>query len=75
MDYDGRERTLEVFDADAHEQLALRTRLRPLLNELEVALGGSIVIIFHTRRETARLYSDITKNLNDAVFRGRMRRN
>jgi len=55
-DYDGRERTLDVFNTDAEEQLTLRKRLRPLREEIERVIGGPIVIIFHTKSETARLY-------------------
>ncbi|HVV81752.1 MAG TPA: hypothetical protein VHE35_01690 [Kofleriaceae bacterium] len=55
-DYDGRERTLEIFNADAGEQRALLGRLRPVRDELEAAAGGPIVFIFHTCRESARLH-------------------
>jgi hypothetical protein len=57
-DYDGRERTLEVFNADAAEQRPLIRRLRPLRQELESALGGPVVVIFHTTAESARLYRE-----------------
>lgn len=55
-DYDGRERTLDVFNADAREQLDLLTRFRALRPGVEAALGGPVVVIFHTTVETARLY-------------------
>lgn len=68
-DYDGRDRTLEVFNADPREQRELLRRLRPLRTELETAVGGPVIVIFHTREESARLYSDfVTKALADEVI-------
>lgn len=57
--YDGSERTLEIFEADAREQRELRRRLRPVRAELDAAAGGPIVILFHTRAESRRLYADV----------------
>jgi hypothetical protein len=57
-DYDGRDRTLEVFNADPAEQGDLYRRLRPLRKEMEALAGGPVIVIFHTRAESARLYSD-----------------
>lgn len=57
--YDGCERTLEVFDADAGEQLPLLRRLCSERAALEHAAGGPLVIVFHTRAETSRLYPDV----------------
>jgi hypothetical protein len=61
-DYDGRERTLEVFNADAKEQRDLLRRLRPMRAALETTAGGPVVWVFHTRTESARLYSDFVEN-------------
>ena len=47
-DYDGRERTLDIFDADASEQRGLLRRLRPIRDALDEAAGGPIVFVFHT---------------------------
>jgi len=58
-DYDGRDCTLEVFNADVREQLALLTRFRPLRPEVEAVAGGPVIVIFHTTKETARLYADV----------------
>ncbi len=58
-DYDGRERTLDVFLADPAEQLPLLRIVRPIRRELEVAAGGPIIMIFHTPSETRRLYPDL----------------
>jgi hypothetical protein len=38
-DYDGRERTLEVFEADPREQLDLLRRLRELRPDIEQAIA------------------------------------
>jgi hypothetical protein len=46
-DYDGRERTLEVFEAKAADQLDLLRSLRPVRSEIQAAAGGPIVIVFH----------------------------
>lgn len=56
--YDGCERTLEIFDADAGDQLALLRALRAERGELERAAGGPLVVLFHTSSETRRLYDD-----------------
>lgn len=56
MYFDGIERTLEVFNADVCDQRVLIRAFRPLREHVEAALKGPVVIIFHTRKETARLY-------------------
>ena len=61
-DYDGRERTLEVFNADARDQRVLVRRLRPVREELELAAGGPVIVIFHTSAESARLYGDFVRS-------------
>jgi hypothetical protein len=60
-DYDGRERTLEVFNSDAKDQRMLLRRLRPVREELELAAGGPVIVIFHTSVESARLYRDFVQ--------------
>jgi hypothetical protein len=60
-DYDGRERALDVFNADARDQLELLTRFRSLRSEVEAALGGSLIVLFHTTAETTRLYPEIQR--------------
>ena len=60
-DYDGRDRTLEVFNADPAEQRELFRRLRPVRKEMEALAGGPVIVIFHTRTESARLYSDFVE--------------
>jgi hypothetical protein len=68
-DYDGRDRTLEVFNADAREQLGLLTRFRPLRPDVEAVAGGPVIVIFHTTRETARLYADVIAQTVEARLR------
>lgn len=58
-DYDGRVRTLEVFDARAGDQRVLLRRLRPLRQEIEEQIGGPLIIVFHTPSETKRLYPEV----------------
>lgn len=60
-DYDGRERTIEVFDAQASEQRALLRQLRPARPEIECLLGGPLIVVFHTPRETERLYPEFSR--------------
>jgi len=61
-DYDGHERTIEIFCVDFKEQ-------RPLLHELSLfqpilqfIIGGPPVFIFHTNAESQRLYKDFIDN-------------
>lgn len=61
-DYDGRDRTLEVFNADAKDQRLLLRRLRPCRDELEEAAGGPVIVIFHTSAESDRLYGDFVQS-------------
>jgi hypothetical protein len=60
-DYEGRDRTLEVFNADLAEQGDLYRRLRPLRREMEALAGGPVIVLFHTTLESARLYSDFVE--------------
>jgi hypothetical protein len=59
VDFDGSMRTLEVFNADSKEQHELLRALRPQRAALEAAVGGPIIIIFHTEAESRRLYADV----------------
>lgn len=54
--------TLEVFDADAKEQLPLQKKLHEMLHEGWKISGSRVTIIFHTRAETRRLYADFVDN-------------
>jgi hypothetical protein len=57
-DYDGRERTLEIFNAAPKDQLGLLAALRSERANLKEAAGGPILFIFHTEEESARLYAE-----------------
>lgn len=45
-DYDGRERTLEVFNADAHDQRGLLRQFRDVRSDVEAAVGGPVIVMF-----------------------------
>jgi len=57
--YDGCERTLSVFNADAGDHRELLRQFRDVRSEVETTVGGPVIVLFHTTKETARLYSDI----------------
>jgi len=69
-DYDGRDRTLEVFNADAGEQRELLRRIRVIRGDLEQAAGGPVVVVFHTRKESARLYSEFVAEALSPIIDG-----
>jgi len=60
---------LEVFNADAGEQRDLLRRLRPIRSELGLIVGGAVIVIFHTRSESARLYADFIASHHGAPLR------
>lgn len=53
-DYDGRQRTLQVFNAEPAEQLSLVQKLEPMRNVLHAAARGPIVILFHSRKQSKK---------------------
>lgn len=57
-DYDGRQRSLEVFHASAGEQRKLLRIIRSVRAEIEGLIGGPLIVIFHTPDESERLYPD-----------------
>jgi hypothetical protein len=60
-DYDGRDRTIEVFNADAPDQRRLLAQIRKGSRHLEEAFGGPLVVIFHSGKQTAERYSNFAK--------------
>ena len=58
--WDGFERTLEVFDAAAGEQLGLLKKVALIRADAETAAGGPLVVIFHTPEQTHRLYPEFS---------------
>lgn len=59
-DYEGRHRTLEIFDVPPDEQRKILRQLYPSRPEIERVIGGPLIIIFHTPRETQRLYPEFS---------------
>jgi hypothetical protein len=72
-DYDGRERTLEVFNAEPKDQLDLRKALRPVRSAIQEAAGGPVVIIFHTEKESAKRYADFVQEFPQRLARPSLR--
>lgn len=61
-DYDGRERTLQVFDADAPDQRRLLAIIDEHRAMLEEAAGGPLVVIFHSVRQSKERYGDVLRS-------------
>jgi hypothetical protein len=59
-DYDGRDATLDIFDASPEEQLTLLRQLRPIRDDIDAAAGRAVVFVFHTPSETRRLYANLS---------------
>lgn len=57
-DYDGAERSLDVFNAAAGDQRRLLRIVGSRRAEIELAAGGPVLVIFHTPEESLRLYAD-----------------
>jgi hypothetical protein len=51
-DFDGRDRALEVFNADPGEQRALLDAIDAGRAPLEAATGGPLVVIFHSVKQS-----------------------
>jgi hypothetical protein len=51
-DYDGRDRTLDVFNADAKEQRRLLEAIYRERASLEQAAGGPFIVVFHSRKQS-----------------------
>ena len=58
--YDGRENTLEIFNVEAKEQRSLLRSVSPGRAEIERAIGGPLIVVFHTPSETSRLYPGLS---------------
>ena len=57
-DYEGRDRTLEVFNADPTDQRALLDRIDQDRGPFEEAAGGPLIIIFHSTAQSKERYAD-----------------
>lgn len=60
-DYDGRERTLEVFNADAKDQRQLLGTINKAKLRLEEIAGGPLTVIFHSTKQSVR-YEDFVRS-------------
>lgn len=63
LGYEGCERTIDVFNADAHDQRGLLQRFREVRSEVEADVGDPVIVLFHTTKETIRLYADVLREL------------
>ena len=67
-DYDGRERTLDVFDAEPRDQRRLRGDIdRALREELQTAAGGPVIVIFHSIKQSAARYGEFVRSFPRAL--------
>lgn len=57
-DYDGRDRTLQVFCADPRDQRALLARIDADRAQLEAVAGGPLIVIFHSVAQSRERYAD-----------------
>ena len=55
-DFDGRERSIEIFDVPVSQQRALHRRLSDVRKKAAEILGGPVVVLFHSPAETRRHY-------------------
>ena len=61
-DYDGRDRTLHVFNADVPDQRRLRAEIDRQRASLQAAAGGPLVLIFHSVKQTRELYAEFARS-------------
>jgi len=61
-DYDGRERTLHVFNVDVKEQRSVLERIDGHRASLEEAAGGPLVIVFHSVKQSSERYADFLRS-------------
>lgn len=61
-DYDGRERTLEVFNADVRDQRRLLVEIDQNRSTLAEAAGGPIIVIFHSVKQTEERYQEFVRS-------------
>jgi hypothetical protein len=60
-DYDGRERTLQIFNADPKDQRRLLDEIDKQRGSLDEAAGGPLVIIFHSVKQSTERYADFVR--------------
>jgi hypothetical protein len=69
-EYDGQERTLQVFNVDAREQLRLLEHLEPHRSLLEQVAGGPLVVMFFSVAQSVR-YADTIAEMATSKVRER----
>lgn len=60
-DYDGRERTLQIFNADSKDQRRLLDEVDAAREPLEKAAGGPLVLIFHSVKQSEARFADFVR--------------
>jgi hypothetical protein len=55
-DFDGRERSIEVFNVPASQQRTLHRQLKDVRKRAAEILGGPVVVLFHSPEATRRYY-------------------
>lgn len=60
-DYDGRERTLEVFNADPRDQRRFLVEIDKNRKALANAAGGPLIVIFHSVSQTEERYREFAR--------------
>jgi len=63
-DFDGKERTLQVFNAELVDQLRLLEQLEHYRDWLERIAGGPIVVMFLSTRQSLRRWSEQAARLS-----------
>ena len=51
-DFNGRDRTIEVFNAEVPDRMSLLEKLEGDLGEIEEVLGAPLVVLYFTRAQT-----------------------
>ena len=61
-DYDGRERTIEVFNAEPADQRGLLSAIKKERDLLAKTAGGPLVVVFHSVRQSKERYADFLRS-------------
>lgn len=67
-DFEGRERTLEIFNIESSEQLGFLRSVRESRRQIEAKLGGPLTFVFHTPEATRQHYSHLFPAVRGVVF-------
>jgi hypothetical protein len=60
-DFDGRERSIEVFNVPASQQRNLHRQLKDVRRRAAEILGGPVVVLFHSPEATRRHYQGVLR--------------